>query len=119
MAKSLRPEPSYLYPDEKELARVVLGPPRAAVWPGVAGVWEKAGLPRIDPLTGGRYWPAVQAFLDRRYSLNVPGSAVAVADGVENPLCPYLSVKRLLPGNKLRSTLRSDLAHREAKASLG
>lgn len=79
-----RPEPSCLYPDEKELARVVLGP-RAAIWPGVAGVWEKAGLPRIDPLTGGRYWPAVQAFLDRRYSLDVPGSAVAAADGVENP----------------------------------
>lgn len=84
MAKPPRAEPSCLYPDERELGRLVLGT-RAPNWPGVASVWEKIGLPRIDPLTGGRYWPAVQLFLDRRYNLDVPGSAVAAADGVENP----------------------------------
>lgn len=74
--------PSSLFPDEKEIGRLVLGP-RAAIWPGVAGVWEKAGLPRIDPLTGGRYWPAVERFLDSRYGMADPPSGAA--DAPENP----------------------------------
>ena len=73
---------SCLYPDEREIARLVLGD-RAASWPGVASVWEKAGLPRIDPLTGGRYWPAVERFLDSRYGMD--GPPAGAADGVENP----------------------------------
>jgi hypothetical protein len=77
------PEPSCLYPDEKELGQVVLGS-RAAAWPGVASVWEKAGLPRIDPLTGGRYWPAVRAFLDAQYGL-CPPLQVGGPNQPENP----------------------------------
>jgi hypothetical protein len=63
-----RPEPSCLYPDEKELGRVLLGE-RAARWPEVAKVEEKAGLPRVSLQYGGRYWPAVKAFYDRRHRL--------------------------------------------------
>lgn len=74
---------SCLYPDEKEIARLVLGD-RASSWPGVASVWEKIGLPRVDPLTGGRYWPAVVRFLDDRYNLR-GGAGVAAADEPENP----------------------------------
>lgn len=79
-----RPGPSCLYPDEKEIARLVLGT-RAPNWPGVASVWEKAGLPRVDPLTGGRYWPAVERFLDDRYRLHDGGAVAGAADGIENP----------------------------------
>jgi hypothetical protein len=54
-----------LYPDEAEIARRVLGE-RAQEWPGKAAVLERDGLPKIDPLMGGRFWPAVrQWFLDR------------------------------------------------------
>ena len=54
-----------LYPDEAEIARRVLGG-RAQEWPGKAAVLERDGLPKIDPLMGGRFWPAVrQWFLDR------------------------------------------------------
>jgi hypothetical protein len=54
-----------LYPDEAEIARRVLGA-RASEWPGKAAVLERDGLPKIDPLMGGRFWPAVrQWFLDR------------------------------------------------------
>jgi hypothetical protein len=54
-----------LYPDEAEIARRVLGE-RAQEWPGKAAVLERDGLPKIDPLMGGRFWPAVrQCFLDR------------------------------------------------------
>src|SRR6516164_11446311 len=54
-----------LYPDEAEIARRVLGE-RAREWSGKAAVLERDGLPKIDPLMGGRFWPAVrQWFLDR------------------------------------------------------
>jgi hypothetical protein len=54
-----------LYPDEAEIARRVLGE-RAQEWPGKAAVLERDGLPKIDALMGGRFWPAVrQWFLDR------------------------------------------------------
>jgi hypothetical protein len=54
-----------LYPDEAEIARPVLGE-GAQEWPGKATVLERDGLPKIDPLMGGRFWPALrQWFLDR------------------------------------------------------
>ena len=59
-----------LYPSEGEIARAVLGPGRTRMWPGLAAVLERQGLPRIDPQFGGRYWPAVVAFLDRRHNLH-------------------------------------------------
>ncbi len=63
-------EPSCLYPDEAEIARLVLGPKRAKLWQGLAVVWERSGLPKVDPQTGGRYWPKVKAFLDRRENVD-------------------------------------------------
>jgi hypothetical protein len=75
-------KPSSLYPDEAELARCVLGK-RARQWASIAPTLEREGLPRIDPLTGGRFWPAVIAFLGQRHGLRkdqVPSSA----DGEES-----------------------------------
>ena len=71
------PEPSSLYPDEEELARHILGK-KARQWPSIAPTLEREGLPRIDPLTGGRFWPAVRAFFDWRHGLRkdqIPASA--------------------------------------------
>ena len=62
-----------LFPSEEEIAKRLNQAPRA--WASLAVVLEKEGLPRIDPLMGARYWPAVRAFLDRRSglrSMNVP-----------------------------------------------
>jgi hypothetical protein len=39
------------------------------MWNGIAAVPEKRGFPQIGPLFGGRYWPAVNAFLDRRHGV--------------------------------------------------
>jgi hypothetical protein len=72
-----RREPTALYPDEGELARFILGK-RAKQWPSIVPTLEREGLPKIDPLTGGRFWPAVRAFLDRRHGLRndqIPASA--------------------------------------------
>lgn len=63
----LSAEPCCLYPDEKEIALAVLGPSRARYWTGLAVVLERGGLPKVDPEFGGRYWPAVRAFLDHRH----------------------------------------------------
>ncbi len=67
--KALGTEPSCLYPDEAELALVLLGPERAHKWPAIAVTDEKAGLPRVDRMFGGRYWPAVKKFYDDRFKV--------------------------------------------------
>lgn len=64
-----RLEPSCLYPDEKELAVLIMGEARAAEWPTIAKVEERAGLPRISLQYGGRFWPAVLEFYLRRHRL--------------------------------------------------
>jgi hypothetical protein len=70
-----------LYKSERDIAALVLGAD-AARWPNLAAVWERDGLPRIDAMTGMRFWPAVRAFFDRRHGLileHIP----AKADGDE------------------------------------
>jgi len=77
MSKPIEPP---LYADEDEVARRVLGA-RAREWPGKAVVLERDGLPKIDPLMGGRFWPAVrQWFLDRHgLAAELPSSASSPA----------------------------------------
>lgn len=59
-----------LYPDEEQIARAVLGPKRAKGWPKLAKYLEhRHGLPPIDELMGGRYWPAVKLCLDLYHGL--------------------------------------------------
>lgn len=74
-------EPSSLYPGEDEIARRVLGK-NANKWGSLAPLWEREGLPRIDPLTGGRYWPACRAWFDQRNGLR-QGRVPASSDGPE------------------------------------
>jgi hypothetical protein len=50
-----------LYPDEKSLGQWILGD-WAREWLAKAAVLERQGLPRIDPLMGGRFWPAVKTW---------------------------------------------------------
>lgn len=69
-----------LFPCEAEVARRLSQDPVA--WKAKAIVLERDGLPKIDPLFGGRFWPGVVAFLNRRYGLSrVEASAL---DGQEN-----------------------------------
>jgi hypothetical protein len=57
-----------LYKPEAEIAELVLGV-GARKWPAISIVLEREGLPRIDPMMGMRFWPAVQSFLFRRHGL--------------------------------------------------
>ncbi len=69
-----------LFPSEAEIARRLSQTP--AEWEAKAAVLERNGLPRIDPLMGGRFWPAVEAFWRRRYGLTTV--EVSQVDGTEN-----------------------------------
>lgn len=74
---------SALYLSEACIAQRVLGTGAKARWESIAAVWEREGLPRIDPMTGCRYWPAVRSFLDRRHGLSQAVLPTTV-DGAEN-----------------------------------
>lgn len=69
-----------LFPCEAEIARRLSQAPKE--WTAKAAVLEKHGLPRIDPLMGGRYWPAVLAWWNRRYGLSTVEATQP--DGEEN-----------------------------------
>ena len=56
-----------LVPSEQEIARRLSQ--ELGTWRATAAVLERHGLPRIDPIMGGRYWPAVFAWWNRRYGL--------------------------------------------------
>lgn len=57
-----------LFPSEAEVARRLSQHPRD--WAAKAIVLERDGMPRIDPTMGGRYWPAVVAWWNRRYGIS-------------------------------------------------
>jgi len=69
-----------LFPREAEIARRLNQSP--GEWRAKAQILEREGLPRIDPLMGGRFWPAVRAFWFRRYGLAQVD--VSGPDGEEN-----------------------------------
>lgn len=69
-----------LFPCEAEIARRLSQD--TVEWSAKAIVLERDGLPRIDPVMGGRYWPSVQAYWNRRYGLSHV-EAVPL-DGLEN-----------------------------------
>lgn len=69
-----------LFPCEDEVARRLSQDP--AEWRAKAIVLEREGLPRVDALMGGRYWPAVMAWWHRRYGL--ASVEVSQPDGAEN-----------------------------------
>jgi hypothetical protein len=78
-----------LFLTEAEIAeRVMSGEDRLQRWQGAAAVLERAGLPRPDPVFGGRrYWPAVRAFLDRRAGLGAT-MPVSQPETEEDWSCP-------------------------------
>jgi hypothetical protein len=56
-----------LFPSEAEIARRLSQDP--GEWSAKAIVLERHGLPCVDPIMGGRFWPAVETFFKHRYGL--------------------------------------------------
>lgn len=71
-----------LYVTEAEIARRLGISPRK--WAEAARTLGRQGLPPQEYLFGKRYWPAVKAFLDRRYGLAQHDLPID-PDGEENP----------------------------------
>ncbi|MBN8934794.1 MAG: hypothetical protein J0I13_00470 [Rhizobiales bacterium] len=79
--KSRSSDAGSLYMSEADIAVRVLGDD-AKRWPDLAAILEREGLPRIDSLTGKRFWPAVEACLISRNGLTAT-RIHAHADGLE------------------------------------
>lgn len=77
-----RPSPRNqgLFPCEAEVARRLSQSPTE--WAAKAKILERDGLPKVDPLKGGRPWLAVQAYFMRRYGLSTVQAIPP--DGMEN-----------------------------------
>src|SRR5262249_11484139 len=85
-----------LFPDEDTIAREVMGPRRAKDWPEQDRYLEdKHGLPRVDELMGGRFWPAVQAFFRARHGMNL-GERLDEGEATIPSLKPSASI-RIVP----------------------
>ena len=57
-----------LYPSEAEIARRLSQSEKH--WRLIAPQLERQGLPKIDPIMKGRFWPAVEAFFRNRHGLS-------------------------------------------------
>ncbi len=69
-----------LFPSEAEIARRLSQ--TLQEWTAKSRVLERDGLPRIDPLMGGRYWPAVRAYFQARHGLT--DAQLLAPDGPED-----------------------------------
>jgi hypothetical protein len=56
-----------LYPCEAEIARRLSQSEKQ--WRRIALQLERHGLPKIDPIMKGRFWPAVEVFFRNRHGL--------------------------------------------------
>ena len=68
-----------LYPCEAEIARRLSQSQKR--WRQIAPGFERQGLPKIDPVMKGRFWPAVEAFFLNRHGLG--NIAASQPDGEE------------------------------------
>jgi hypothetical protein len=66
---------------DEQIGEVFLGHDRRREFADLAAVHEPRGMPRVDAFWGGRYVPAVRAYLDKLHNLRdvVP----MTPDGVE------------------------------------
>jgi hypothetical protein len=70
-----------LFASDEDIGEAALGYDRRKEFAGLAALHERDGMPKISPVWGGRYVPAVKVFLDAQYGLS---AAVPLAPhGVE------------------------------------
>jgi hypothetical protein len=70
-----------LFASDEAIGEAMLGRDRRSEFHGLATLHERDGMPKISPVWGGRYVPAVKSFLDAQFGLS---AAVPLApNGVE------------------------------------
>jgi hypothetical protein len=72
-----------LFADDMALGLALLGVRRGAEWRNIVPIYERRGFPKVDPVMGGRYVPAVRAFFDQEYGIG--GAKLSAPDGIERP----------------------------------
>jgi hypothetical protein len=82
-----------LYATDDLIGEAVLGAERKGEFPKLAALLERQGMPKIDPLWGGRYVPAVKAFLDADNGLST--LAPTKPDGLEGTWTSGRSARRV------------------------
>jgi hypothetical protein len=70
----------HLFASDEDIGEAALGYDRRKEFACLAALHERNGMPKISPVWGGRYVPAVKAFLDAEYGLTAVPLA---ANGVE------------------------------------
>jgi hypothetical protein len=73
-----------LFATDEVIGEALLGARRVKEWRQIAPMLEARGLPRVDPLMGGRYTRALIAFFDHEYGLDHGGDVLLAPDGMEN-----------------------------------
>jgi hypothetical protein len=84
-----------LFASDAEIGAALLGSKRACEWKGLAPLYERQGFPKIDPVIGGRYVPAIKAFFDKQYGI---ATLPTVPDGIDRP-----ETWKTAPGQKHRA----------------
>lgn len=59
-----------LFATDEQLGEAILGYARRKEFRALATLRERDGMPKIDPVWGGRYVPAVKAYFDADYGLS-------------------------------------------------
>jgi hypothetical protein len=70
-----------LFAADEAIGEAVLGRERKREFSAMAQLHERYGMPKISPVWGGRYVPAVKQFLDSQHGL--PAAVPFAANGVE------------------------------------
>lgn len=73
-----------LFKADEAIGAMVLGPGREQEWRQIAPLLEARGLPKVDPMMGGRYVPAVIGFFDHQYGLDHGSVPPLAPDGPED-----------------------------------
>jgi hypothetical protein len=73
-----------LFVRDRELRRRICPDLGMDRFKAVLKTWERDGFPKTNALTGGRYWPAVRAWLDSRYGAHEKLFGEDAHDGPEN-----------------------------------
>jgi hypothetical protein len=82
-----------LFASDEDLGEAVLGYDRRGEFHGYAELCERAGMPKISAFWGGRYVPAVKAFLDSENGL--ADEAPMAPNGLEGKWPSKTNVRKL------------------------